>query len=47
MTKINRLEFALRYQVPDIITDPSLDASQRVVKAISAQITETAKSKLY
>lgn len=32
--------------MPDIITDPSLDASQKVVKLISANIVDIAKSKM-
>jgi dynein heavy chain len=38
------IEFTLKYTIPDVITEPSLDFSQKIVKSIAQSIIETSKA---
>ncbi|RNA30025.1 dynein gamma flagellar outer arm, partial [Brachionus plicatilis] len=38
------MKFVLKFAIPDVITDPSLDLLQTIVKAIASKIVETSKS---
>lgn len=38
------MEFVLKFAIPDVITDPSLDSLQTTVKQLASKIVETSKS---
>lgn len=40
----SRLKFDLKFAIPDVITNPSLDLLQTTVKDIASKIVETSKS---
>ena len=39
------MEFTLKYTIPDVVTEPGLDMSEKSIKIIAINIIEIAKSK--